>query len=196
MPQKAKTTVRKDKLFNFIEWLAARPLLTELTLTAITVLFGMQVLRVLIPSIYWVLGSRMGLGLIQLGVVGLAIFLTGFLAGPLSWLLGNRRLIIISVAGLGLARLFMQVSWDEPLFNLGLAIIGTILFVVFLPACFEEARLRGSPSVSRYALGLLAGLALDTALNGAFGTYYIVWQAELFPVLVTLLLFVIQLVLL
>jgi endonuclease/exonuclease/phosphatase family metal-dependent hydrolase len=170
--------------------------LTELTLTAITVLFGMQVLRALIPGIYWILGSRMGLGLIQLGLVGFAIFLTGFLAGPLSWLLGNRRLIIVSVAGLGLARLFMQVSWDEPLFNLGLAIIGTILFVIFLPACFEDARLRGSASVSRYALGLLGGLALDTAINGAFGTYDILWQAKLLPVLLTLLLFVFQLVLL
>ncbi len=145
MPRKVKATAKRDRLIIFIEWLAARPLLTELTLTAITVLFGMQVLRALIPGIYWILGSRMGLGAIQLGLVGFAIFLTGFLAGPLSWLLGNRRLIVVSVAGLGLVRLFMQVSWDEPLFNLGLAIIGTILFVIFLPACFEDARLRGSP---------------------------------------------------
>jgi endonuclease/exonuclease/phosphatase family metal-dependent hydrolase len=196
MPRKAKATAKRDRLIIFIEWLAARPLLTELTLTAITVLFGMQVLRVLIPGIYWILGSRMGLGAIQLGLIGFAIFLTGFLSGPLSWLVGNRRLIVVSVAGLGLVRLFMQVSWDEPLFNLGLAIIGTILFVIFLPACFEDARLRGSPSVSRFALGLLGGLALDTAINGAFGTYDIVWQAKLLPVLLTLLIFVFQLVLL
>jgi endonuclease/exonuclease/phosphatase family metal-dependent hydrolase len=196
MPRKVKATAKRDRLIIFIEWLAARPLLTELTLTAITVLFGMQVLRVLIPGIYWTLGSRMGLGAIQLGLIGFAIFLTGFLSGPLSWLVGNRRLIVVSVAGLGLVRLFMQVSWDEPLFNLGLAIIGTILFVIFLPACFEDARLRGSPSVSRYALGLLGGLALDTAINGAFGTFDIVWQAKLLPVLLTLLIFVFQLVLL
>ncbi|MGD0353568.1 MAG: endonuclease/exonuclease/phosphatase family protein [Dehalococcoidia bacterium] len=194
--RKVKATAKRDRLIIFIDWLAAQPLLTELTLTAITVLFGMQVLRALIPGIYWILGSRMGLGLVQLGLVGFAIFLTGFLSGPLSWLVGNRRLIIISVAGLGLARLFMQVSWDEPLFNLGLAIIGTILFVIFLPTCFEDARLRGSASVSRYALGLLGGLALDTAINGAFGTFDIVWQAKLLPVLLTLLIFVIQLVLL
>ena len=195
MPRIVKAA-KKDKLFTFIEWLAARPLLTELTLTAITVLFGMQVLRALIPGIYWILGSRMGLGLIQLGLVGVAIFLTGFLAGPVSWLVGNRRLMIFSVAGLGLARLFMQVSWDEPIFSLILAIVGTILFVIFLPACYEDARLRGSASVARYTMGLLGGLALDTAINGAFGTYDIVWQAKLLPVLLTLLLFVFQLVLL
>lgn len=196
MPRRVKATAKRDKLIIFIEWLAARPLLTELTLTAITVLFGMQVLRVLIPGIYWILGGRLGLSVIQLGLVGFVIFLTGFLAGPLSWLVGNRRLIVFSVAGLGLVRLFMQVSWDEPLFNLGLAILGTILFVIFLPTCFEDARLRGSASVSRYALGLLAGLALDTAINGAFGTYDTVWQAKLLPVLLTLLIFIFQLVLL
>jgi len=196
MPRKVKAVAKRDRLIIFIEWLAARPLLTELTLTAITVVFGMKVLRALIPGIYWILGSRMGLGVLQLGLVGFAIFLTGFLAGPLSWLLGNRRLIIVSVAGLGLARLFMQVSWDEPIFNLGLAIIGTILFLIFLPTCFEDARLRGSAPVSRYALGLLAGLALDTAINGAFGTYDTVWQAKLLPVLLTMLIFVFQLVLL
>jgi endonuclease/exonuclease/phosphatase family metal-dependent hydrolase len=196
MPRKVKEAAKKDRLFTFIEWLAARPLLTELTLTAITVLFGMQMLRALIPGIYWILGSRMGLGVLQLGLVGFAIFLTGFLAGPLSWLLGNRRLIVVSVAGLGLARLFIQVTWDEPIFNLVIAIIGTILFLIFLPACFEDAHLRGSASVSRYALGLLAGLALDTAINGAFGTYDTIWQAKLLPVLLTLLIFVFQLVLL
>ncbi len=196
MPRKARTTAKKDKLFNFIEWLAARPLLTELTLTAITVLFGMQVLRVLIPGMYWILGSRFGLGAIQIALVGLAIFLTGFLSGPLSWLTGNRRLIAFSVAGLGLTRLLMQVSWEEPLFNFALAIVGTILFVIYLPESFEDARLRGGPSVVRYALGLLCGLALDTAINGAFGTYDTAWQATLLPVLLTLLIFIIQLALL
>jgi len=196
MPRKAKVTAKKDRLIVFIEWFATRPLFTELTLTAITVLFGMQVLRALIPGIYWILGTGMGLSLIQLLSVGLAIFIIGFLAGPLSWLAGNRRIIIVSVAGLGLTRLFMQVAWDAPILNLGLAIIGTIFFIIFLPTYFDDVRFRGRASVSFYILGLLGGLALDTAINGAFGTYDIVWQANLWPVLITLLLFILQLVLL
>ncbi len=195
MPRRTKTTARKDSLFIFIEWLAARPLLTELTLTAITVLFGMQVLRVLISDTFWALGNRMGWGAMELGIVGGIIFLTGFLAGPLGWLMGNRRLMAVTAAGLGLMRLFMQVWWGEPLFYLSLAIVGTILFVIFLPACFEDARLRGSPAISRYALGLLGGLALDVAINGAFGTYDTIWQVAPLPVLLTLLLLIIQLVL-
>jgi endonuclease/exonuclease/phosphatase family metal-dependent hydrolase len=197
MPRKAKAIARRDGLSIFTEWLAARPLLTELTLTAITVLFGMQVLRVLMPGMFWTLGSRMGWGAIQLGLIGFAIFLIGgFLAGPLGRLAGNRRLIVITAIGLGIMRLFMQVWWGEPLFNLSLAIVGTILFFIFLPACFEDARLHGGPAISRYALGLLGGLALDIAINGAFGTYDTVWQIEPLPVLLTLLLVIIQLVLL
>ena len=197
MPRRTKTIAKRDGLSVFAEWLAARPILTELTLTALTVLFGMQVLRVLVPGMFWTLGSRMGWGAMELGLIGVAIFLIGgFLAGPLGRLAGNRRLIVITAVGLGIMRLFMQVWWDEPLFNLSLAIIGTILFFIFLPACFEDARLRGGPAISRYALGLLGGLALDIAINGAFGTYDTVWQVEPLPLLLTLLLVIIQLVLL
>ena len=164
MPSRTKTIAKRGGLAVFVEWLAARPLLTELTLTALTVLFGMQVLRVLVPGMFWTLGARMGWGAIELGIIGGLIFLTGFLAGPLGRLAGNRRLIVITAAGLGIMRLFMQVWWEEPLFNLILAIIGTILFVIFLPACFEDSRLRGGPAVSHYALGLL-GVALLGAME-------------------------------
>ncbi|MCX6009350.1 MAG: endonuclease/exonuclease/phosphatase family protein [Chloroflexi bacterium] len=194
MPRRAKA-VKKDRVSVFAEWLTVRPLLTELTLTALTVLFGMQVLRVLVPGMFWTLGGRMGWGAMELGIIGFLIFLTGFLAGPLGRLAGNRRLIVITAIGLGTMRLFMQVWWGEPLFNLSLAIVGTILFVIFLPACFEDARLHGGPAISRYTLGLLGGLALDIAINGAFGTYDTVWQVEPLPVLLTLLLVIIQLAL-
>ncbi|MFC2049810.1 endonuclease/exonuclease/phosphatase family protein [Chloroflexota bacterium] len=197
MPRRAKTVAKRDGLSLFAEWLASRPLWTELTLTVLTVLFGMQVLRVLVPGMFWTLGASMGWGAIELGIIGAAVFLIGgFLAGPLGRLTGNRRLILITAAGLGIMRLFMQLWWGEPLFNLSLAIVGAILFFIFLPACFEDARLRGGPAISHYALGLLGGLALDTTINGAFGTYDTAWQVELLPVLLTLLLVIVQLVLL
>jgi endonuclease/exonuclease/phosphatase family metal-dependent hydrolase len=196
MPRRSKTVAKKDGLSLFAGWLAARPLLTELTLTAITVLFGMQVLRVFVPGMFWTLGARTGLSTTELGIICVLIFLTGFLAGPLGRLAGNRRLVLITAVGLGIMRLAMQLWWGEPLFNLGLAIAGVILFFIFLPAGFEEARLRGGPAIPHYALGLLAGLALDIAINGAFSTYDTVWQVEPLPVLLTLLLVIIQMILL
>jgi endonuclease/exonuclease/phosphatase family metal-dependent hydrolase len=196
MPRKAKAKIKKDRISSSAEWLAAQPLLTELTLTALTVLFGMQVLRVLVPGMFWILSDRMKWSTIELGAIALAIAVTGFLAGPLSRLSGNRRLVVITAGGLGLIRLFMQVWWAEPLFNLSLAVIGTMLFTIFLPACLETARLQGGSGISRFALGLLGGLALDTAINGAFSTYDTVWQVEPLPVLLTLILVIIQLALL
>jgi endonuclease/exonuclease/phosphatase family metal-dependent hydrolase len=197
MQHRAKTTARKKETTTaFTGWLAARPLFTELILTALTTLFGMQVFRVLVPSMFWVLNDRMGWGAIQLGGIGFLLLLTAFLSGPLSRLLGNHRLVVVTAGGLGLVRLFIQVWWNEPLFNSSLAIVGTILFVIFLPTYLENARLRGGPATSRFALGLLVGLALDTAINGAFGTYDTAWQVELLPLLLTLLLVIVQCVLL
>jgi endonuclease/exonuclease/phosphatase family metal-dependent hydrolase len=195
MQRRAKATAKKDSVSTFADWLASQPLLTELTLTALTVLFGMQVLRVLVPGMFWILGSRMGWSATELGLIGLLIFLTAFIAGPLGRVAGNRLLIAATAAGLCIVRLFMQVWWGEPLFNLSLAIVGTILFVIFLPACFENARIRGGSAISNYVLGLLGGLALDIAINGASGTYDIVWQVAPLPMFLTLLLVIIQLVL-
>ncbi len=195
MQRRAKAIAKKDRVSVFADWLAAQPLLTELTLTALTVLFGMQVLRVLVPGMFWILGSQMGWSATELGLIGFLIFLTAFVAGPLGRLVGNRLLIAVTAAGLCAIRLFMQVWWGEPLFNLILAIVGTILFVIFLPACFENARIRGGSAISHCVLGLLGGLALDIAINGASGTYDTVWLVEPLPMFLTLLLVIIQLVL-
>ncbi len=196
MPRRAKASVQKDRVSVFAEWLADQPLLTELTLTALTVLFGMQVLRALIPGMVWVFGTRMGWSAPELGLIGLLIVVVAFLSGPLGRLIGNLRLVAIAAAGLALVRFVIQVWWSQPLFNLILAIIGTIFFVIFLPAYFENARRRGSQAISHYALGFLGGIALDVAINGAAGTYDTIWQLQPLPLLLTLLLVIIQLLLL
>lgn len=156
----------------------------------------MQLLRVLVPGIFWTLGARTDWGAIQLGAIGLLIFLTAFLAAPLGRLLGNHRLVIASGGGLALVRLLIQFWWGEPLFNLCLAIAGTMFFIIFLPACLENSRTQGAFAISYFALGLLVGLALDTIINGAFKTYDTAWRVEPLPLLVTALLVAAQLVLL
>ena len=186
----------KDRVSPVAGWLADRPLLAELGFLALTALFGMQMLRVLVPGLVWVLGDRMGWGVIQVGTIALAIFLTAFVAGRLRRLLGNRLVIVVTAGGLGLLRLCMQIWWGEPLVNLGLAMVGTMLFIIFLPNYLRSVQLRGRLGIGHLALGLLAGLVLDTALHGGFGTYDISWQADLLPVLLTLFLVVVQWILL
>lgn len=192
MQHKNKGTTRNQEASTLARWLGTRPLWAELGLIALTVLFGIQTLRVFVPGLFWVLNSRMGWGAVEVGIVGFLVFLTAFLAGPLRRLAGDWRLIVITAGGLGVLRLIMQVWWGEPIFNLVLAMVGTALFAIFLPAYIGNARLRGGPAISRFALGLLVGLILDTAIHGAFGTYDIAWQVDLLPILLTLLLVVVQ----
>jgi endonuclease/exonuclease/phosphatase family metal-dependent hydrolase len=162
-----------------IGWLNRHPLLTDLLLPALSVLFGLQIIRVLVPGLTWLLGDRFGLDAIQLGSIALIIFLAAFLAGTLHRLLGSYRSIIVTAGGLGLLRLLTQIGWSEPLINLILAAAGTILFVLFLPIHLGRARLRGGRGIGLFALGLLTGLLFDTALYGAFSTYDLTWNSNL-----------------
>jgi len=160
-----------------------------LGLPALTVLFAMQTLRVLLPLMVFGLRDRIGWSAIQLGELAFAIFLTGFLAAVLRRLLGPGRLLALTAGGVGLLRLAIQLWTGDPLGGLYLAIAGTVLFVLFLPAYLGRVRDGGS---GRFALGLLLGLALDTAMHGAFGTYDVSWQAGIGPILLIAPLVLIQ----
>ena len=96
MQHKNKGTTRNQDASTLARWLGTRPLWAELGLVALTVLFGIQTLRVFIPSLFWVLNSRLGWGAVEVGIVGFLVFLTAFLAGPLRRLASDRRLIIVT----------------------------------------------------------------------------------------------------
>lgn len=161
-------------------------------LPALTVLFGLQVIRMLVPGLTWLLGDRFGLGAVELGAVALLVFVTAFLAGGLRRLLDSRRLIIITAGGLGLLRLSMQIWGGEPLANLILAMAGTMLFTLFLPVYLDDVRAQGRSTAGLFALGLLIGIMLDTTVHGAFSTYDTVWQPGIGALLLTLVLVLIQ----
>jgi hypothetical protein len=84
----------------------------------------------------------------------------------------------------------MQPLWGEPLFNIGLAMLATMLFVLFVPLLLGRARRNGT--TGQFALGLLLGLSFDTAIHGVYGTYDTVWQSGLLVLLPTLLLVAVQ----
>ena len=91
MQDKNKGTTRNQEASILARWLGTRPLWAELGLIALTVLFGIQTLRVFVPGLFWVLNSRMGWGAVEVGIVGFLVFLTAFLAGPLRRLAGDWR---------------------------------------------------------------------------------------------------------
>ena len=176
---------------RYLRWLGSKPLLADVGVGSLTFAFGLQLLRVLVPGMFWILGDRMGLNSILLGLIGLAIFLTAFLAIPLEKMLGKWRLVIIAAAGIPVTRLYVQLWWGEPLFNLCVAIIGTMLFFIFIVAWQRITR-----RASYFVLGILGGFLLDSAMTGIFATYDPIWQAKLAPILLTMMLVLAQFLLL
>lgn len=159
-----------------LTWLRRRPALLEVAIPALSLLFGLEVLRVVAPGLIWTLGDRFGFGPVELAAVALAVFAAAFLAGAARRWLGGWRAMVLAAGGLGLLRLVIQSWWDEPMVNLVLAMLATALFAIYLSLGLRWARGRGGASVGRFALGILAGLALDTTLHSAMLTYDAIWR--------------------
>ena len=179
----------KARRWYFAHW-------PEIALPALTLMFGMQMLRALLPYLQYILADRFGRSSIDLGLIALVIFATSFLVGPAGRLLGLRRLLRLSAGGAGLARFGMQLWRGDPVGDMALAVIGFSLFSWFLPLSLARLRLlpagqRGQAG-GRLAGSFLLGLALDTALHGAFATYDYVWQSGSGPILLATLLVVLQ----
>lgn len=172
----------------------------NILLITVTVAFGVQIIRVLLPGLVWVLGDtlalalidHLGLSVIILGTVGLAVFSAAFLTGLLRRIVSTRNLVIAGAGGIGVMRLALQLYHDQPQVNLVIAMVGTALFGIFLTSLFDLVRERGGPAPVSFMLGLTAGIALDTALNGAFLTYDMIWQRGGVAVIATVLLILVQ----
>ncbi len=160
----------------------------EILLPALSLLFGLQVLRVTISQMVWLFGDRFAMNAAILGIIALAVFSFSFLAGVLRKIRGNDRLILVSAFGLGLSRLLVQVQWPEPLVRMLLSLAGILFFGVFMSAYIDKVRAAGKAGIGNLVTGLLAGLLFDTALHGVFGTYDMAWQPGILPLMLTILL--------
>lgn len=159
----------------------------ELALPALTTMFGLQMLRVLLPSFVWYLGDSVGIAYTTLGLIAIGTFLFSFAAAPVYRALGLRRALVLVLVGVALARLLEQVS-ELPAFDLVFTIAGTILFTFFIPLYLAYVRIHGGPAARKFGRGFLLGFVFDTTLHGSFHTLDLSWQHHpLAPVIVVLL---------
>lgn len=159
--------------------------------SAITMAFGLQILRALLPSLVWYLGDAAGVSYFLLGPLALGIFLASFFSAVFWRALGRRRALIVTVGGLGLVRLAEQAV-IVPSLDLALAILGTIVFSFFFPIYLAQVRALGGNAGEGFGLGLLLGLLLDTTIHGALGTLDLSWQQGPIGLVVVLILMVVQ----
>ena len=149
--------------------------LRMMALMAIITAFGLQLLRVLLPSLVWYLKEVKLVATPMVGGLAALTAVAGLLAIPMWRFLGQRS-SLWTVGGLVLAtRLAEQISRD-PAADLWLSLIGTAAFSLFLPLWLGHVRaapsLEGGP---RWAGGLLLGLTLDSGLKGLTSSLDLSW---------------------
>jgi len=151
--------------------------LFALALPALTTTFGLQLLRVLLPSFLWYLGDSVELAYTLLGPLALGVFAAAFLAGVFRQKLGRMRALTVAMGGVGLARLAEQL-FTAPALDLVCAVLGVILFTFFFPLYLAHVRAQDGDATRRFGRGFLLGVALDTTIHGAYGTLDLSWQSD------------------
>ena len=141
---------------------------SNLLLGAMTVMFGLQLMRTLIVDMAVYLTQVRDVSSILVGVMGLAIFSCGLLE-PLVRRLFGRSALPAVIIGLGAVRLAEQTVSHPPI-DLGLSIAGTVLFLWSLPLLFRSIGTAGQGNSAHAVVAILLGLSADTAVKGIFGT--------------------------
>ena len=149
--------------------------MTIVLLGALTVMFGVQLLRTLFVGMAVYLTQVQEISPILVGVLGLAVFLCGFLAPVVQRAIGPRSVLPVVVGLLSLAWLAEKLVSSLPA-DLGLSIAGTVLFLWCLPLLFRSIPTTGNNGTAAHAvIALLVGLSADTAVKGVFGTVDLSW---------------------
>jgi endonuclease/exonuclease/phosphatase family metal-dependent hydrolase len=157
----------------------------ELALPALTVTFGLQLLRLMVPTVLSVYRDRLGAPLASLALFAFGVFLLGFLAAPVARLLGAGRALALAAGGVAVVRLVLQLVPDA-LARWLLAPVGVVLFLWFVPIWLVRPGRHGR--AGGFGVALLLGLALDTALKGLFGTWDYAWSLRPAPIALAALL--------
>ncbi len=159
---------------------------------AITVTFGLQLLRVWIAGLFYYLNEVANAGYAALVGLAALVFATVFLADMVRRRLGARALLIIG-GGVGVARLIEQINQDPGL-DLGVTSIGVALCLMFIPILLET--LRANQHERHFATSIVLGVSIDTAIKGALGTQELSWVPGGLPLVMVVAGVALQLVLL
>ena len=151
------------------------------TVISLSVLFGLQLIRVLLSSLVGYLRDSQGMDALNLAPLALGIFATSFLAGLLRRAAGPRLAIWITGGGLGLVRLAEQVS-TSPSLDLVLSASGVALFLLSIPIFLAVTRAGGMEGTTRFGFAFLLGVALDAAIHIGARTLDLSWQPGILPI--------------
>ena len=143
----------------------------------ITLLFavGIEMLRLFMSSLLFYMREAREVSTVGVGGVAFLCFLMVFLAPVLARGMGPGGLLQLSAAGLWAARIIIQFV-DVAVVDFVLSIAGAVLFLWAIPASASLVSNGKRIDGGTWLLGLLVGVALDTAIKGGFGTVDLSWQ--------------------
>lgn len=150
-----------------------------LLLVVTTVLLGTQLLRANLSYFRWLFGDRFGWSSLALGGLALGLYSLSILIGPFLRRMGTRPLLIRTAFLVGATRLLAQMWWGDPLLDAIFVFVGMLAFLIFLPVALGWMvgdRIHKPEAGWHFALLLLSGLALDSAIHSLFLTYDPIWQ--------------------
>ena len=150
--------------------------LAALMLGALTVMFGVQLLRMFFVGLSMYLAQVEQVSPILVGLIGPAVFLSGFLVPFVSRVLGPRYALPVVAGSLGLVWLVEKTVSPLPV-DLALSMAGTVLLLWSLPLLFRSIRPTGGHSSAAHAvIAFLMGLSADAAMKGLFGFVDLSWS--------------------
>ena len=163
--------------------LSPEPLLGPGLVTALTVAFGLGILRAILPLLVFGIRDRFrwsalgAVGSLRLAGLVLLLFATAFLAGPMIRRFGPRRIFALGALGCGLGTVATQLWPGDPLGHLAILALGLVCLLLHLPAALvlDQGRGRGLD----FAVAVCGGLLVDTAIHGAWRTFDPVWRHDL-----------------
>ena len=132
-------------------------------------------LRLFMSSLLFYMREAREVSTVGVGGVAFLCFLMVFLAPVLARGMGPGGLLQLSAAGLWAARIIIQFV-DVAVVDFALSIAGAVLFLWAIPASASLVSNGKRIDGGTWLLGLLVGVALDTAIKGGFGTVDLSWQ--------------------
>lgn len=158
----------------------------SISLATLVLWLGLQIFHVYLPGVIDYLTTYFAAE--QQALYALATFAMVLLLPLVFRLLGEKWLLIVTVAGTAVIRLAIQLT-DSQVTQLILSTIGVILWIWFIPFWHQSRRNRPEPdSLAGLVIAFPLAIFLDTATRSLIWFDEIAWQEGLLRILFTVVL--------
>ncbi|MDD3521321.1 MAG: hypothetical protein PHU65_08850 [Actinomycetota bacterium] len=147
------------------------------TLIVINTVFGLQMLNSFFSLLVNFFRERPAISLYHVAIYAFVTFAIVFLAGILFKFIEKRKLFLILIFALGIARFILQTNRTGPV-SLFISALGTIIWIASIIFFISLVQQRKIKLFFTFFPSILLGFAINSALSGLFGTWDIIWRGD------------------